>query len=780
MEKHVADTATDSTQNESLRDRVLNMAKHGEASDLLEVWGDVIAEPPADQEFYSQLVRARATTYDPSAMLDLLVQLVRSLQERQMWQHVIRVVDAAGPYWPDNDVFRDAVYEALQDKYADHPNIDKILEVTKLNACAPIDQGLKRFKGLLRLSPGRVYQHATWGVGVVQKLDLDLGKVTLDFPEEKGRVLTLAGVRDFLTYLAPSHFLARRATDADKLYALGDDDPAALVRLILESFKGRVKQGEMKSMLLNGVIPESKWNSWWTKARAALKMEPMIDFAKGGAHSEIVLRSKPKTFEEEVQDLFFAPDSELAERIAAIQKLESAAASAKPSNELLSRMLRSLNEDYRSKRDSLRPSQKIQIAYLARDLKGMGEGLEGETSFIPPAEETLAELQDDYTPITEMDSEDHAAQALRYLLERDGDRAHEMAARAFPKAPSKLAQVIWKGLDPEHHKDLAVHAVQAVLEKPLQNAPTYLWVIKQIGEGNWPHLKDYFPLSQIVPDLLDNIDAWDKMQDHPSVDRSTQATAKLLISRVKSQLENKGFSMMCGAVEEMDLDTARRFRRSIQAHHALQDNYRSAAERAVVLTRRELEEEQAAPPAGGGAAAAGGQEEGAALHYTTAKARDQKFRELEDLMQNKIPENSREIEKARSEGDLKENAGYIYAKEQQKLLMQQSLQLQQALQNARVFDAAKVQTNTVGFGVRFVAENEKKNSRETYTVLGQFETDPDRNIISYSSPFMKQFVGKKVGEKVEISHPDGSKTPYRIISIEDALAGGEWDMAEAQ
>src|SRR5690606_21390949 len=160
----------------------LNLAKHGEAADLMEVWNDIIAEPPADQDFYNQLVRARATTYDPTAVLDLLVQLVRSLQERQMWQHVIRVVDAAASIWPDNDTFREAVLLALTDKYADLPNIDGILKATRLEDGAPVDQALKRFRGLLKLSPGRVYQHATWGVGVVQKLDLEQGKVTLDFP----------------------------------------------------------------------------------------------------------------------------------------------------------------------------------------------------------------------------------------------------------------------------------------------------------------------------------------------------------------------------------------------------------------------------------------------------------------------------------------------------------------------------------------------------------------------------------------------------------------------
>ncbi len=768
----MSDLATDNTSAESLRDRVINMAKHGDAADLLEVWNDVIADPPADQDFYNQLLRARATTYDPAAMLELLVQLVRAAEEREDWQTIIRTVTAAASHYPDNDTFRQGIILALTDKYTDHPNGPEILRVSRLEEGAPLDQGLKRFRALLRLSPGRTYQHATWGVGVVQELNLDTGKVTIDFQNEKNRVLTLAGVRDFLTYLAPGHFLSRRATEPAELTAMGEEDPAALVRLILESFKGRIKQGEMKTLLLDGVFTESRWNNWWTRARAAMKMDPVIDFNKGGAHAEITLRSKPKTFEEEVQDLFFSPESDLAEKIAATQKLEKAADSAKPSPELLERMIRSLADDYSRNKSSLSTAQRLQLVYLVRDLAILGGGEVGSTG-IPGPDEALEWIDDSYAPLTSMESEEHAADLLRALLERDGEAGYERAAQIFPRASSKLAQSIWRLLDPEQHKDIAIHAVQALMARPLNNPQTYLWVLKQVGDNNWPALKGYFPMEQIVPELLDNIDSWEKMIDHPSVDRQTQATAKLLLSRVKSQLENKGFAMMCQAVEQMDLDTARRFRRTLQTHPGLPGAYKYAAERQVVLTRRELEEEQAAPSAGATSAAVA--DEGGGLHYCTPKAREFKFRELEELNTVKIPENSQEIEKARSEGDLKENAGYIYAKEQQKLLMQASLQLQQQLQTARVFEPSKVITSAINFGVSFEAENLKKNVTETYTVLGLFETDPDKNIISYQSPFMSQFIGKKAGEEVIIRHPDGSQTPYKVLSISDALAGGEWD-----
>jgi transcription elongation GreA/GreB family factor len=265
------------------------------------------------------------------------------------------------------------------------------------------------------------------------------------------------------------------------------------------------------------------------------------------------------------------------------------------------------------------------------------------------------------------------------------------------------------------------------------------------------------------------------MLDHPSVDKATQTTAKLLLSRVKSQLENKHFAFLVAAAEQMDLDRARRLRRHLQNHHALSDSYRSSAERQVVLTRRELLEEQAAPPAAGQAPTENPTD---GLHKCTARAREEKFRELDELNSVKIPNNTREIEKARSEGDLKENAGYIYAKEQQKLLMQASLQLQQFLQTARIFDKTKVNTATVGFGTSFEALNLKRNATENYTVLGKFETDPDSNIISYQSPFMQQFIGLAEGAEVTIKHPDGGATPYRIVKITNALSGTEWDAPE--
>src|SRR5690606_34928033 len=106
---------------------------------------------------------------------------------------------------------------------------------------------------------------------------------------------------------------------------------------------------------------------------------------------------------------------------------------------------------------------------------------------------------------------------------------------------------------------------------------------------------------------------------------------------------------LCDAAEQMDLEQVRRLRRSVQGHSALSEAYRAAAERQLVLTRRELLDEKG----GAAAAAAPGSApvtSSDAIHHCTPRAREQKLNELNELNTVKIPENSREIEKARSEG----------------------------------------------------------------------------------------------------------------------------------
>jgi transcription elongation GreA/GreB family factor len=134
-------------------------------------------------------------------------------------------------------------------------------------------------------------------------------------------------------------------------------------------------------------------------------------------------------------------------------------------------------------------------------------------------------------------------------------------------------------------------------------------------------------------------------------------------------------------------------------------------------------------------------------------------------VQKKIPANSKEIAIARSYGDLRENHEYKAAKEMQKILMRQKEDLEAALMRARGQDFANVKTDVVGPGTIVLATDLTTSQSETFTVLGAWDSDPDKGVISYLTPVAMALVNHKVGDEVEFEL-HGSKRRHRIEKIE--------------
>jgi transcription elongation factor GreA len=139
--------------------------------------------------------------------------------------------------------------------------------------------------------------------------------------------------------------------------------------------------------------------------------------------------------------------------------------------------------------------------------------------------------------------------------------------------------------------------------------------------------------------------------------------------------------------------------------------------------------------------------------------------EYQDLVQKKIPANSKEIAIARSYGDLRENHEYKAAKEMQKILMRNKDDLEAQLTRARGMDFANAKTDAVNIGTIVQAANLDTNQSETFTILGAWDSDPDNGIISYLTPIGQGLLNHKVGDEVEFEL-HGAKRRQRIEKIE--------------
>ncbi|WP_310233895.1 transcription elongation factor GreA [Luteimonas terrae] len=140
--------------------------------------------------------------------------------------------------------------------------------------------------------------------------------------------------------------------------------------------------------------------------------------------------------------------------------------------------------------------------------------------------------------------------------------------------------------------------------------------------------------------------------------------------------------------------------------------------------------------------------------------------ELEELKSVKRPAVIEAISEARAHGDLKENAEYHAAREQQSFIEGRIKQLEGELSHADLIDVAKLNAgDKVVFGATVVIADTETDEEKRYQIVGDLEADIKKGLIAISSPVARAMIGKHEGDSVSIDAPGGSRE-YDIISVE--------------
>ena len=139
------------------------------------------------------------------------------------------------------------------------------------------------------------------------------------------------------------------------------------------------------------------------------------------------------------------------------------------------------------------------------------------------------------------------------------------------------------------------------------------------------------------------------------------------------------------------------------------------------------------------------------------KAGEQELAErLRQLKTIDRPEISQAIAEARAHGDLKENAEYHAAKEQQGFIEAKIQEIEHALANAQVIDVRDIpETGRVVFGSTIDLYDITNDKPITYKIVGNLESKPEEGLISIKTPIAQGLMGKNVGDEVSISTPSG-------------------------
>ena len=150
----------------------------------------------------------------------------------------------------------------------------------------------------------------------------------------------------------------------------------------------------------------------------------------------------------------------------------------------------------------------------------------------------------------------------------------------------------------------------------------------------------------------------------------------------------------------------------------------------------------------------------------TVKGLENLKSELEDLKNVQRPKVVEAIAEARSHGDLKENAEYHAAKEQQALIESRVIAINDLIARANVIDVTKIENDgKVIFGATVKLQDLDTDKTISYKLVGQDEADIKKNLIFFKSPIGKALIGKDKGEMIIVNTPSGEKN-FEILDVE--------------
>ncbi len=603
--------------------------------------------------------------------------------------------------------------------------LEKLVEAGKLPS--------KAAEKLDALKPGTFCLHKSWGFGRVAEWNLLLNQIVIDFTGKKGHPMQLQYAAENLTVIPAEHFLARKASDLAATKKLAKDDPVALVRNILESLDGKATAQEISEWMVPDLFSEGEWKRWWESARKQLKASGAFSIPAKKTEP-IQIRAEGISQADELIEAFNHA-RQPKQQLAALEQITKVHQQFKEPEKQLQPVI-AMVENVATRNQKLHPELAFELL-LGRDdllesfpqLKTTHVGLTLEKLIVDEERRLVLIL-----PKLPAAKEKRILQTLPAAL---GERWSARALQLMQATHGRMVAQI-----PHVFRDAGQHAeLQEMLERSVRehSATSEMLVWLCAERDDWRGL--------INPELLAAILSALEREQHSAPGRASKLQRLLMDDR---QL----FQDMFGNV---DVGLARDAMRRLQLSPLFDELTKRSLLARIVKVFPDLESVIA------GAQVAGAQAQEKAGLVVSWSSLEKRKAEYEELVKKKIPDNIKEISLARSYGDLSENFEYKAAKQMQAVLARQRAELEQALQNARGTAFENPDTSRVSIGTIVTVRDKASKKQETYTILGAWDGNPDRNVISYQTAIGQALLGHKAGEVVTL--PNGE---FEILSIEPA------------
>lgn len=666
-------------------------------------------------------------------------QLLKAIKSSEIARHFGQIVETALPLWQtiqnpqeayeilrllidlqttNSQVLYDLTLNTLNKIHGSDPKFNERLRLANLRHKENFQGAISKYDLLAHMAKGNIVFHTGgWGTGEIMDVSFVREHLVIEFENVGGRKdLSFANAFKTLIPLPNTHFLARRFTNPDQLEKEGRDDSVNLIKLLLHDL-GPKTAAEIKDELCELVIPEQDWTKWWQGTRTKIKKHNLIE-SPDTLKEPFYLRKAELSPEERLQQ-------SLHNKTDANQIIQASYSFVRDTPQALKNV--AIKESLQKKLLELLESkeisedQKLQIHLLLEQFFGH-----------KPSEASIAALIKNHDHLSSViQSIDIAAFKKRALVAIKENRKDWISIFlellfALPQAQLRdymMRELIRKG----ETRALLEKKMTDLFQHPARYPDVFFWYFQklinkeedipyQTPEGRIQSFEAFF----IVYNALEN-----------------QPEQRDLLKKMYNLLSNKRYALVRELLQETTLESAKELLLLASKCQSLTGHdmkiLRSLTE--VVhpsLTQPKLRK--------------GEEKEESLEEIWTTEEGYQKIQErIRQIGTVEIVENAREIEAARALGDLRENSEFKFAQERRARLQSEMKTLSSQLNRARIITPDDIHPQEAGIGSTIDVVDEK-GKQHRFTILGPWDADPDKNILSSNSRFAQAMIGRKKGD----------------------------------
>ena len=596
-------------------------------------------------------------------------------------------------------------------------------EITKLVEAGKIKQG--DVDTLVTMATEGFCRHRSWGVGRITTVDTVLGKLTVDFKDRPGHLIDLSFAVKILEPIAKENIEARKITDMAGLKGMAAMDHLGMIKLILDSYGKDATAEKIQEVLVPDVIEED-YKKWWETARKEMKKDGHYQIPTKKAEP-IVYQMDETPFQQQVLENFVSAKGLKARVVVAAEiakgaeDLDDAAAAGTEAVQLLNSEIQT--------HARTKPGLALEAVFARDDIRAAtgADSVEGEP--------TTATVWEQKPSLSELLGTMPVAKQRRVLQNYQDFSPNWMLDflgvinRVSVRLCGEVVQVLLAADKVEELKT----TLGRQINQHTANSDLLLWLAKE--------------RSDTFADVLGT------------------EVFRAMITAIERESEKKANKLRDFIIDDpdlvdrltntADLDVVKDITRAIQLSPSFEGMDKRSVLGKLVKSHPDVQNFISGDQSS--------REKDTAL-IVSWPSLERRKKEHEELVQRKIPANSKEIAIARSYGDLRENHEYKAAKEMQKLLMSRKGELEMDLDRARGTDFAGADTRQASIGTRVTVTNLSSGAREEFALLGAWDGDPDSNAISYLTPLGQAFLNHKPGDEVAMDM-EGDNRRYRVEAI---------------